>query len=255
MEAKKFPVGLRVTTQFTEDLSMQFFKYKVLIALLIGMASATAYATPINIPAVRVTQDTKVYTFFTFDAQKLGKLRPPLSVQQAKVRLDQQLLADPATSNITACPITGDVNATNVTCGNGAIQFGGGEFFTYSLATDLPGIPLRLDNGVREQFGANFLSPNNPAPGDTTGRVVRIHFNKRMAQFGLMIDPGPGGSVSGIQFIVNRQTTPVQALTPGIPQFVGVEDSAGFTDVTIIATGTVRAWVADQFSYLPLANF
>ena len=158
-------------------------------------------------------------------------------------------------ASITPCPIAADLNLTGFGCGNGAIRFGNNELFTYNTGTLIKPVSVNLDNGVRQQYGANFLSPNGTFPGDSTGRVVGIHFKQRMAQFGLMIDPGLAGSVNGIQFIVNRQATPVQPIAAGVPQFVGVEDSAGFTDVTIIASGTPRAWIADQFSYLPLAAF
>jgi hypothetical protein len=236
---------------------MRFFKFHVLIALtswMVSVAVAVAVAAPIAIPSVRVTPATKVYTLFTFDAIKLSKLG--LSIPQEMQLLTQQLLsADLAVASITPCQITGDLNVTGVSCGNGAIQFGTNELYTYNSPTNLPPVSVVLDNGVRQQAGANFISPNGTIPGDSTGRVVRIHFNQRMAQFGFLVDPGVAGSVSGIQFIVNSQSTPVQPLTAGVSQFVGVEDSAGFTDVTIIPSGTPRAWVADQFSYLPLANF
>ena len=239
---------------------MRFFKFHVLIALSFWIVSAVD-AAPITIPAVRTTPTTKVYTFFTFDAAALS--RQGLFVTRELQNLTQQLISnDPAVPSITPCEIAGDLNVTGVSCGNGAIRFGTNELFTYNTANALPAVTnrfpkgTRLVKGIRQQYGANFLSPNpvTGTGGDTTGRVVRIHFNQRMAQFGLMIDPG-ASSVNGIQFIVNRQATPVQTLTAGVPQFVGVEDSAGFTDVTIIASGTPRAWIADQFSYVPLAAF
>jgi hypothetical protein len=233
---------------------MRLFKFHVLMALTIGLVSATVEAVPVSIPTVRVTSTTKVYTLFTFDAVKLSK--QGLSIQQAIIDLTQQLVSiDPAIPSITPCPIVADLNATGISCGGSAIQFGTNEFFTFNSPTNLPKITVKLLNGVRNQYGANARSPNGLIPGDPTGRVVRIHFNQRVAQFGLMIDPGVASTVSGVQFLVNHQSTPVQQFTAGVPQFVGVEDSAGFTDVTIIPSGSPRTWVADQFSYLPLANF
>ena len=233
---------------------MRLFKLKVLMALSIGIVSATVTAAPTAITAVRVTPATKVYTLFTFDAVKLSK--QGLSIPQAINDLTLQLVSiDPAVASITPCPIAADLNLTGVSCGNGAIQFGTNEFFTFNSPTNLPKITVKLVNGVRNQYGANARSPNGLIPGDPTGRVVRIHFNQRMAQFGMMIDPGVAGTLGGVQFMVNHQTTPVQQLTPGVPQFVGIEDSVGFTDVTIIPSVSPRTWVADQFSYLPLANF
>ena len=79
----------------------------------------------------------------------------------------------------------------------------------------------------------------------------------------MLVDAGQVGapSVSGIQFLVNRQTTPIQVLRGGIPTLVGVEDTAGFTDVTLITSGEIgstteaRAWIADHFAFVPLAAF
>ncbi len=241
---------------------MRIVKFHVLIALTLWIASA-ADAAPINIPAVRITPATKVYSFFTFNASALS--RQGLFVAREIQNLTTLLISnDPAVPSITPCEITGDLNVTGVSCGNGAIRFGTNELFTYNTANALPPVTNRfpkgtkLVNGISQQYGANFLSPNlnGPViiPGDATGRVVRIHFNQRIAQFGLMVDPG-ASSVNGLQFIINRQATPVQTLTAGVPQFVGVEDSAGFTDVTIIASGSPRAWTDDQFSYLTLAAF
>jgi hypothetical protein len=192
------------------------------------------------------------YSFFQVDTNKL-KGQTVAGVQAAlQLQLDSV--------GLTACWVTGDLNATNINCGNGAMRFGNTEFYTYNLETRIAGFPLDKDMKVviREAQGVNFISPNGlTVPGDTTGRVVRIHFNQRVARFGMLVDAGAATapSVNGIQFIVNRQSTQVQPLTAGAPQFVGVEDSAGFTDVTIIASGTPRAWIADQFAFVPLAAF
>jgi hypothetical protein len=123
-----------------------------------------------------------------------------------------------------------------------------------------------LNKLILTSKGSNFVvgTVGVPNSGDATGRVVNVHFNQRVTRFGLLVDAGQAAapSLQGMQFFVNRQTTPVKALTGGVPIFVGVEDSAGFTDVTIITTGEVgnpttetRSWIADQFSFLPLAAF
>ena len=137
------------------------------------------------------------------------------------------------------------------------MRFGNAELYTYNLETNIPGVPFALDRAIGEAQGVNFIAPNGTVLGDTKGRVVRIHFNRRVAQFGMLVDAGAAASpsVNGIQFIVNRQSTPVQTITAGAPQFVGVEDSAGFTDVTIVASGTPQSWIGDHFAYLPLVAF
>ena len=208
-----------------------------------------AQAAPRVISAMAGAATT--YSFFNVDANKL-KGRTVAEVQNAL-----QLQLDSA--GLTACWVTGDLNATNINCGNGAMRFGNTELYTYNLETRIPGFPLDKEMKVviREAQGVNFISPNGTVLGDTTGRVVRIHFKQRVERFGMLVDAGAATapSVNGIQFIVNRQSTPVQPLTAGAPQFVGVEDSAGFTDVTIVASGTPRAWIADQFAFVPLAAF
>jgi hypothetical protein len=229
---------------------MRFFKYYVLIAL---STVATVQAAPTAISAVRVTPATKVYTFFTFDAKKLAKLG--LFVSDEIAKLTQQLAStNPAVASITPCEVPGDLNFTQLSCGNGEIRFGDRELYTFNTGFNIPAVGVRLDNGVHQEYGINFLAPNNLFPGDGAGRVVRVQFKQRMAQFSLLIDTNTGTS-NGIQFIVNHQSTPVRPLPAAGVTFVGVEDSDGFTDVTIITSGGSRQWYSDRFSYLPLANF
>ncbi len=227
---------------------MNFFKYLTGIAIYIGLAAA-AQAAPKVISTLGIA--ATAYSFFTVDTNKL-KGRTVLQVQ---TELQQQL--DVNATGLTACWVAGDLNTTNINCGNGAMRFGNAELYTYNLETNIPGVPFALDKAVGEAQGTNFITPNGTVLGDSTGRVVRIHFNKRVAQFGMLVDGGVAASptLNGIQFVVNQQTTPIRTITAGAPQFVGVEDSGGFTDVTIIASGTPRAWIADHFSFVPLSAF
>ncbi len=229
---------------------MRFINTKILLATA-AIVSFNAQATPITITAMKASTATKTYSLFTFDAVKLSK--NGLSVPQALANLTAQLAAS-TNPVITPCQITGDVNVTNISCGNNAMRLGGNEIFTKTEAGNLPGLTLTLDTGVQIQYSGNFLSPVGLIPGDSTGRVVHVHFNQRMAQFGFVIDSG-GPAINGVQFIVNRQTTPLIALPPLTAQFVGVQDSTGFTDVTIVPSGNPRVWLADQYSYLPLSAF
>jgi hypothetical protein len=233
---------------------------------------------------------TKVFTIYNLSNIKLQGVPfplplPPGGLTAAAVAVLKDLLVSASTNQtpplpvpITPCSINGDQGITGVffSCeddgqpsvsgGRGAeIRFETNALFSYDLDSALPKIvdPKLLDSTFNKAFqelpAANFLSPAFATPGDTTGRVVRIHFNQRIAQFGFLVDPGPQlnsiNSVGGIQFIVNDQTTPVQRTPVGSLTFVGVQDSAGFTDVTVIPSGANQAWVADQFTYLPLANF
>jgi hypothetical protein len=226
---------------------MNTIKYLAGIFVLIGISSPSQ-AAPKMISSM--TNAATTYSFFTVDAKKISGGRTVLQVQN---ELQQQL--DTLGTGVTACWVTGDLNVTNINCGNGAMRFGNAELYTYNLETNIPGVPFALDKAIGEAQGANFIAPNGAVVGDTTGRVVRIHFNQRVARFGMLIDAGAATvpAVNGVQFIVNRQTTEVQPLTGGVPQFVGVEDNAGFTDITIIASGSPRAWIADQFAFVPLA--
>ncbi len=227
---------------------MNYIKYLAWIFLVLGQVGA-ACASPKLITAMGA--GSTAYSFFTVDTRKLrGR-----TVLQLQTELQAQL--DSNGTGLTACWVAGDLNVTNISCGNGAMRFGNTELYTYNLETRIPGVPFLLDKALGEAQGTNFITPNGTVLGDTTGRVVRIHFNQRVAQFGMLVDGGAATSptINGMQFIVNRQTTPIQAITAGAPQFVGVEDSSGFTDVTIIASGTPRSWIADHFAFLPLTAF
>jgi len=239
---------------------------------LIGLAvvcaglSSQAQAAPKLISAMGNAATT--YSMFIVDSAKT--LKAGFTVTQVQTALQTELNLNTSAPKLTACFVAGDLNITSVNCGNGAMQFRNADFYTYNIPSNIPVYPLskNLKSLFLETQGANFLSSTTNAvgqiiPGDTTGRVVNVHFKQRVAQFGLLVDAGQVGapSVSGIQFLVNRQTTPVQTLTGGVPIFTGVEDAAGFTDVTIITSGEIgstteaRAWIADHFSFVPLAAF
>jgi hypothetical protein len=222
------------------------------LAACYAVLNATVQAAPTLISAMGTSATT--YSLFAINTKKLPFGTSPTQVQNL---LQAQL--DLATPKLTGCWVTGDLNRSPVNCGNGAMQFGSTDFYTYNLGTTLAPFPLdkTLKPLILEALGANFITAIPGTIGDPYGRVVNIHFKQRVAQFGMLVDAGQVGaqSINGLQFIVNRQTTPVKPLTAGAPNFVGVEDSAGFTDLTIIASGSTRAWVADQFSFVPLSAF
>lgn len=228
------------------------------LAMVAYMALDTAaVATPKLIPAMK-SPATATYTFFS-----LGKLPVGTTALAQQTALQAEL--DLNTPKLTACIVAGDLNRTAINCGNGAIQFGNLEAYTYNIGTSIPSVVISkaLKKVYLQAQMSNFFASTVGVQGDTTGRVMTVHFNQRIAQFGFLADAGQvaAPSIEGLQFLVNGQTTPIKALTAGAGTFVGVEDSAGFTDVTIIASGTPGtqsgslAWVGDQFSILSLASF
>ncbi len=224
-----------------------------LLATLMGLTES-ALASPKLIDAMPSTATR--YSLFSLVTNKFvagdsnGSVTAAL---QAELNLK--------TPKLTACIIRGDLNISAINCGNGAIQFGSSDFYSYNGITSLPPITLTnaLDRKIRKGVASNFIV-GSVVPffqGDPTGRIVNIHFNQRVAQFGMLLDAGQAlaPAVTGIQFIVNHQATPIKAVTGGIINSIGVEDSAGFTDLTIIASGSTRAWVCDQFGFVPLSAF
>jgi hypothetical protein len=229
------------------------------IIKIVGLAfccaglSTTVQAAPKFIPAMAASATT--YSLYAVNTKKI-----PAGTTIVQVQNSLQAQLDLATPKLTACWVTGDLNRSPINCGNGALQFGSTDFYSYNFPVLTLGL-FPLDKTLRpvilEALGANFISATVGVPGDTVGRVVNVHFNQRVAQFGMLVDAGQVGaqSINGLQFIVNRQATPVKALTAGAPVFVGVEDGAGFTDLTIIASGSTRSWVADKFAFVPLSAF
>ncbi|MGJ0483563.1 MAG: hypothetical protein ACR65R_03385 [Methylomicrobium sp.] len=230
------------------DIKMRILKL-LLLAIMWVLFGSYSHAAPRVISAM--AGGATAYSFFVVDTKRLNGR----TIQQVQNELQQQL--DANATGLTACWVAGDLNATNINCGNGALRFGNTELYTYNLETNIPGVPFVTDKAIREAQGANFISPNGTVVGDTVGREVRIHFNQRVVQFGMLIDAGAAvaPSVNRVQFIVNRQPVSAQRLVPGVVNFAGVEDPNGFTDVTIISSGIPRSWIADQFSFVPLTAF
>ncbi|NOT12570.1 MAG: hypothetical protein HOP23_12170 [Methylococcaceae bacterium] len=238
------------------------------VALLLCTAMALpAEAAPRLITATDVKATKTTYSFFYIDFNKVQLARTT-----AQTTLQSRLTS--AGEGITACIIPADLNATNINCGNGAVRFGP-DFFSYHNATHIPVPTLNFtaadaDSGldsVSIEYGNNALSPTVVNQPTQSPRVFQIRFNKRVAQFGFVIDPfiqtdptvplDEGRLLDGVQFIVNRQATPLRDLTKelrGNVHFVGVEDPHGFTEVTVVATGN-GAVLADQYTIVPLSGF
>ena len=217
------------------------------LPLLCSAVAQSAMATP---KTISVVQNTAIkYSFFMVDT---AKLPTGLLEQQAQNNLIAQL----STDGVTPCWVRGDLNSTGISCGD--IRFGNGELYTYNLETNMPPITTQvIEKYYRHATGVNFLV-STTGLGDQFGRIVHIHFNQRMAQFGMYVDAGQvlAPNITGVQFVVNRETTPIQPVPAGPGgAFVGIEDPHGFTDIDVIPVGVTRAFGADQFSVVPMINF
>lgn len=241
---------------------MRTYTFFLILTLYAGL-SLPVQAVPVMVPALRSTANT--YSIFFINPKQLSG---NTSVAQAQIALTNQLAA--LTPPLKSCFTDIDFNGTNIRCGTGnaQMQLGISEFFGYNRETLLQGLPSNtLDKSVHKVWASNFLTPPITQPPTPTenGRVARIHFTGRMAQFGMLVDPGRAGapqlntvllgSLNTIQFIVNGQALPPKPITAGVVQFIGVEDTHGFTDITVIAAGVTRAFVADKLAFVPLANF
>jgi hypothetical protein len=217
---------------------------------LCAAASLAAQAEPHMVPALK--SGAKIYSFFYTDTQQLSKkgINPTVFKQDIANQIAPQ--------GLLPCWTTVDLNDNNMRCGDlasGQMQLAFDEFFSYTGETLLPKLDLVVDrNAVFKQvMVANFLTSATGVPADVFGRTGRVHLTTRAAQFGLLIDPG---TATSIQFIVNNQALPPQPLTPGVTQFVAVEDSHGFSDVTLIAGGPLgQGFIADRLGFVPLASF
>lgn len=238
------------------------------LAVLLGLALALPVtAAPRLIGGADVRAAKTTYSLFHADPNKVL-----LSATTLQTQLQQRLTAA-GLAHITPCVITVDLNANNMSCGAGTIRLGP-DFFSFNSITNIPKPTLPFtaadkDSGldtVTMEFAVNGRSPTLVGQPTETPRVVQFRFNKRMAQFGFVIDPfivtdtpdlTEGRLTDGVQFIVNGQATPVRDLTletRGNIPFVGVEDPHGFTEVTIVSTGG-GSIIGDQYTVVPLSSF
>lgn len=236
--------------------------------LFLGLHAAFAFnatAAPRLIGSADLKATRTNYSFFYADPNKVQ-----LTTATIQSQLTERLRA--AGLNTTPCLIPADQNANNLICGNGAIRFGA-DFFSFNSITNIPKPALPFTDAdknsgldsVSLEFGVNGRVPAVNQPNELP-RVVQIRFNRRIAQFGMVIDPFivtdsadllEGRVSDGIQFIVNGQATPIRDFsqeTRGNIPFVGVEDPHGFTEITIISSGG-GSIIADQYTIVTLANF
>ena len=207
-------------------------------------------AKPVLISAIQNTGST--YSLVFMNTRKI-----PGTPAQEMATLNTQL--NPY--GVTPCRVVADINATGINCGNGLVQFGVNELYSYTRPFNLRQLPIAFDKGVQEVFGANFRSPVGLLPGDSIGRNLHVHFNQPVSQFLIHVDSGNtlAPSVAGIQFYVvngaNVASTPIKKLTAPT-QYVGVHLASGFTDLVIVPVGgQSQAFAADLFSVVPTANY
>ena len=162
---------------------------------------------------------------------------------------------------LSPCVVTADINATSIKCGNGLVQFGTNELYSYGRPFNLQKVPYFTPNrGVKQVFGANFRSPVGLLPGDSVGRVVHVHFNLPVSQFAMNFDSGQlsAPSIGSVRFVLGTGANAVslmQPLTAGTTRWVGVQDPAGFTDLDVVSVGSSKAFVTDQFSVVTKTQF
>ena len=199
------------------------------------------------------------YALFYMNTQRLVS-----SQAQELARLTDQL----SPFGLSPCLVAADVNATPIKCGNGLVEFGTNELYSYGRPFNLQKVPLTLDRGVKQVFGANFLSAVRLIPGDSTGRTVHFHSKELVAQVAINIDSGQLGapSIYAVKFVVGTgvdQVALTQVLQPGT-QWAGVQVPAGFTDLAVVPlldpnqlniTTNAQAYVTDQFSVVTKAQF
>jgi hypothetical protein len=239
--------------------------FKTIILVLGTTCGTSSFAAPKLIASSDLKPANTSYSFFYADPNKV-QLTNAVIVTQLTERLRAAGL------NNVPCLISADQNANNLVCGGGAIRFGA-DFFSFNSLTnipkpDLPFTAADKDSGldtVTLEFGVNGRVPLLTQPNELP-RVVHIRFGQRIAQFGMVFDPfivtdtpdlQEGRVSDGIHFIVNGQTTPIRSFsteTRGNVPFVGVEDPHGFTELTIISSGS-GSIIGDQFTIVPLANF
>ncbi|MDD1620373.1 MAG: hypothetical protein LUQ11_02745 [Methylococcaceae bacterium] len=223
-----------------------------------------ATPTPVPAPIPAPTSDSQptlisyqptdgtTYALYFMDRKRLG-----LSLAREWATLQRQLRP----LGLSPCQVAADINATPVKCGNGLIQFGANELYTYGRPLNLQKVPLTLTKGIKQVFSANFRSPKGLIPGDSIGRMVHVHFNQPVSQFAMNFDPGQtlAPSLGAVQFIVGTGKTAVslkQSLLAGTPQWLGVQFPAGFTDLVVVPLdGATQAYVTDQFSVVTKAQF
>ena len=188
------------------------------------------------------------YALFFMDTKKLF----PITNVQALATLTTQLSG----VGISPCLVSTDINATPLKCGNGLVDFGSNQMYSYTLPINMLHLPINFDKGVRQVFAANFLSPNGLIPGDSIGHTVHVHFNQPVVQFAMDIDSGQAvaPSIDSVQFVTGAgaaQVSVSQSLLPGTVQWVGIQSLNGITDPDVVATGSTQAFTIDQFVVVP----
>lgn len=229
-------------------------KTKKQIELLIVAASilstsafaATPNPTVIDKP---ITGAANTYALFVIDAKKIVKTTPA----QALAALTTQL----GSYQIKPCTVLKDINATPITCGAATASFGLSQLFSNISPINLAHLPINFNKGVKQVFAANFMSPDAPVVGDTTGRLAHVHFKTAVTDFAMQVDAGQIGSASveSLRYWVvdsaGTRTGSVEVpVTAGNVQWAGIHIPAGTQDIEIEALGGLtQAYTLDQLAY------
>ena len=188
------------------------------------------------------------FALFFMDTKKLF----PNTRAQALANLTTQLSGE----GISPCLVSADINATPLSCGNGLVSFGANQMYSYTLPINMLQLPIKFDEGVRQVFAGNFLSPKGLIPGDRIGHTVHVHFKQPVVQFAMDIDSGQAiaPSIDSVQFVTGAgaaQVSVSQSLLPGTVQWVGIQSLNGITDLDVVATGSTQAFAIDRFVVVP----
>lgn len=210
-------------------------------AIPVAPAPAAVFA-----PALMTTQPAggSTYALFVMDTKRI----PAASQPKELAALTSQLSGD----GITPCLVATDINGTPVSCGNGLVNFGTNQMYSYIIPVNMVHLNFKFNTGVKQVFAANFLSPTLTTTGDTVGRSVHIHFGQPISQFAMNIDSGQANapSIHDIKFITATNSFS-QTLTAGKAQWVGIDAPDGITDLDVEASGSTMAYVIDQFTVVP----
>lgn len=230
-------------------------KHYVFLLAVLGLTGSTALAAPAAISQASAAVTT--YSFFVIKAKKLRNM----TLAQGTAKLAAALRP----YGVTPCVVDADTNAS-IACGMPSSPTFmlpvPGEFFTYDISFNFDDLPplndyqgFNKDSAYNQVYAVNFKSPVG-TPGDTSGRVpIHVRFAVPVSEFSMRVDSGnPLAPASGaIQFEVNGVAIAPQPLAVGVPTFVGVQDPAGFSEVTIIPVGgQSQGFIGDSFSFLPL---
>lgn len=228
-------------------------KTKKQIGLLIVAASilsTSAFATPQAPSPITKSIDgaVKTYALFVVDAKKI-KNTPAKELATLTTQLSSY--------QITPCTVLKDINATPITCGAMTASLGLSQLFSNISPINLAHLPINFNKGVKQVFAANFMSPDAPVVGDTSGRLAHVHFKTVVTDFAMQVDAGQidSASVESLRYwVVDSAGTRISSVdvpvTDGQVQWAGIHIPGGTQDIEIEPLGGfTQAYTLDQLAY------